>query len=91
MAYVYRDAVTGEFVTQEYAIANPTTTIRERADGPIKEQETDSRGDLYHDEMTMKKVHDALTRAGLQNEWLRVNVITELQNAGILFRERGNF
>ena len=26
---VYRDAVTGEFVTEEYAKANPETTVRE--------------------------------------------------------------
>lgn len=54
-------------------------------------QEQDGRGDLYYDEFTMKKVHDAMKRAGLENEFMRIAVITELQNAGILFRERGKF
>ena len=54
-------------------------------------QEQDDRGDLYHDEFTMKKVHDALKRAGLEASYIRIAVITELQNAGILFRERGRF
>jgi len=27
--YVHRDAVTGEFVTEEYALANPDTTVTE--------------------------------------------------------------
>ena len=39
----------------------------------------------------MKKVHDALKRAGLEASYIRIAVITELQNAGILFRERGKF
>lgn len=28
--YLYRDAETGEFVTEEYAAANPRTTVREK-------------------------------------------------------------
>lgn len=28
--YIYRDAETGEIVTEAYAIANPKTTVRER-------------------------------------------------------------
>lgn len=28
--YVYRDAVTGHFVSRDYAEANPATTIRQR-------------------------------------------------------------
>ena len=55
------------------------------------DQEKDKKGDLYHDEFTMKKVHDALERAGLEASYIRIAVITELQNAGILFRERGRF
>lgn len=27
--YIYRDAETGEYVTKEYAEANPNTTIRQ--------------------------------------------------------------
>lgn len=30
-AYRYRDAATGEYVSREYAEANPATTVRERA------------------------------------------------------------
>lgn len=55
------------------------------------DQEKDEKGDLYHDEFTMKKVHEALKRAGVGPGGLRIAVITELQNAGILFRERGRF
>lgn len=28
--YVFRDAATGEFVTEEYALENPRTTIRHK-------------------------------------------------------------
>jgi hypothetical protein len=28
--YIYRSAITGEIVTEEYANANPNTTVRER-------------------------------------------------------------
>lgn len=28
--YMYREAGSGEFVTEEYAKANPTTTVREK-------------------------------------------------------------
>jgi hypothetical protein len=28
--FIYRDAETGEIVTEAYAIANPKTTVRER-------------------------------------------------------------
>lgn len=58
---------------------------------PLTDQETDSRGDLYIDAGTMKKVDDALQRAGLTGVWTRTAVVTELQSAGILFRERGKF
>lgn len=32
----YRDAVTGEFVTQEYALANPATTVKETTPDPVE-------------------------------------------------------
>lgn len=28
--YIYRDAITGRLVTEEYALAHPSTTVRER-------------------------------------------------------------
>ena len=98
--YAYQSAITGQYVTKEFAEANPDTTVRLTIEaeqpmttvahqGLLSEQETDSRGDLYHDADTMKKVHEALKRAGFQSEYTRINIITELQNAGILFRERG--
>lgn len=40
-----------------------------------------------HDDQTMLKVYEALLRAGLESEQA-VSAITEMQNAGILFRER---
>lgn len=32
-AYAHRSAVTGEFVTEEFAAENPNTTVREKLDG----------------------------------------------------------
>lgn len=42
---------------------------------------------LYHDEDTLHKVHRALRNAGLDIEQIEICVL-EMQNAGILFRER---
>ena len=43
----YRDAVTGEYVTQEYALANPSTTVAEaEPDGTIEEAPTTTQGVL---------------------------------------------
>ena len=28
--YIYRDAITGRLVSEAYALAHPTTTVRER-------------------------------------------------------------
>lgn len=52
--------------------------------------------DLYHDENTLRKVHETLvivlSRSGagthMAGEDIATNIIGELQNAGILFRER---
>lgn len=41
----------------------------------------------YHDDDTMRKVHNALGRAGLTEVQIR-DAINEMQNDGILFRER---
>lgn len=46
--YVYRDATTGEFVTEEYALANPETTVREEVeDDP--EGPPEDHGFPYHE------------------------------------------
>lgn len=42
---------------------------------------------LHHDENTLVKVHEAIVKEGL-NEQSATEIITTLQNAGILFRER---
>lgn len=54
-------------------------------------QEQDSKGDLYYDEHTIKKVRDALERAGVTGSFTKDACINEMENAGILFRERGKF
>jgi len=41
---------------------------------------------LYHDQDTMWKVHEALRRAGLTGTQA-INVVNDMQNQGILFRE----
>jgi hypothetical protein len=38
MRYRYRSAVTGRFVTQAYAEANPRLTVRERVAGRASDQ-----------------------------------------------------
>jgi hypothetical protein len=35
----YRDAGTGEFVTEEYALANPATTVKETEPDPPEPEE----------------------------------------------------
>lgn len=51
-------------------------------------QESDKKGDLYFDENTLRKVYDAMALAGIPSG-LRQDAVTNMQNAGILFRERG--
>ena len=42
--FVYRDAGTGEFVTEEYALENPRTTVREKIVEEVPDdQEDDSK------------------------------------------------
>lgn len=43
---------------------------------------------LYYDENTMFKVYDALKEAGL-DEKKALETISDMQNKGIVFRERG--
>jgi len=43
-------------------------------------------GDLTHDEGTLRKVYDALEAAGMNNDQA-IHAITNMQNAGIYFRE----
>lgn len=50
--------------------------------GPVEHEES-------HDEDTLHKVHQALMRAGL-TEAQGLNAINEMQNGGILFRERAS-
>ena len=54
------------------------------------DQEQDRRGDLYYDEMTMKKVFDALSNAGVPYTQAQ-DAVNGMQAVGILFRERGKF
>lgn len=46
-----------------------------------------AKDETYHDDNTLAKVDEALRRAGLNPEQVR-EAINEMQNAGILFRER---
>jgi len=43
---------------------------------------------VHHNEQTLHKVSNALRRAGLGAQQA-IDAISEMQNAGILFRERG--
>lgn len=43
--------------------------------------------DLFYDENTLVKVREAIMRRGIKDD-LATLIITDLQNAGILFRER---
>lgn len=56
-----------------------------------QEQEKDRKGDLFYDEKTLEKFHEAMKAAGVTGMLLRTAVINELQNRGLLIRERGNF
>lgn len=41
--FVFRDAVTGQFVTRLYALAHPSTTVRERRRADIRPPTGDVR------------------------------------------------
>jgi hypothetical protein len=56
---------------------------------PIFKDETLPSGELYYDDYTMFKVARAMLRAGLDDDSIQ-KVVTELQNAGILFREEAS-
>lgn len=57
------------------------------------DDDVETEDELYHDEETLTKVHAAIGKALLANtdeahpDWI-TDIITEIQNAGILFRER---
>lgn len=53
------------------------------------DQEKDRTGDLYHDDRTMEKLHEAMKAAGVTGMLVRTKVINEMQNRGLLIRERG--
>lgn len=53
-------------------------------------QEQDLKGDLYFDEKTLGKVYESLKTAGLPDQ-VAVDAVAEMQNRGVLFRERGKF
>jgi hypothetical protein len=56
---------------------------------PIFKDESVPVEDLYYDDFTMFKVARAMVRAGLGDDEIQ-KVVTELQNAGILFRENAS-
>lgn len=59
---------------------------------PVKmdEEQKDEGEKLTHDDQTLFKVHEALKQAGIFQHAARLDIVSQLQNAGILFRERAN-
>lgn len=53
-------------------------------------QEQDEKGDVYYDETTLKRVYYGLAKAGIVGEQAD-DAVNQMQNAGVLFRERGKF
>lgn len=53
-------------------------------------QEQDGVGDVFYDEKTLEKVYDGLERAGVTGQQA-LDAVSQIQNLGILFRERGKF
>lgn len=47
----------------------------------------EEKEDLHHDENTLRKVYEGLLKAGIYGQQA-VDVVSEIQNQGILFRER---
>lgn len=47
----------------------------------------EEKEDLHHDENTLRKVYEGLLKAGIFGQQA-VDVVSEIQNQGILFRER---
>lgn len=61
--YQYRDAETGHFVTREFALANPTTTVRESTTIP-RLQTDDASIEQY-----CRVMHDAYEAAAPEAGW----------------------
>lgn len=57
---------------------------------PPKMDEEQKDVPTKHDHDTLTKVHDALKKAGVHQHGARLDIVNQLQNAGILFRERAN-
>ena len=55
---------------------------------PVKMDEEHKDVPTKHDHDTLTKVHDALKQAGVHQHGARLDIVNQLQNAGILFRER---
>lgn len=64
----------------DYHISLPTKT----------EEQKDEGEKVTHNEDTLVKVHQALRAAGVVHHAARLDIVSQLQNAGILFRERAN-
>jgi hypothetical protein len=69
-------------LARELGPRHPDLHLSSHLAGPVLEDEE------YFDETTMFKVIDALVRAGITPAHAR-DCVNEMQNAGILFRERG--
>lgn len=56
---------------------------------PVSNAE-EQKDETKHDENTLRKVHMALESAGIYKHADRIDIVNQLQNAGILFRERSS-
>jgi hypothetical protein len=66
---------------------NPTSLQQQMQ--PVKDGE-EQKDEAKHDENTLRKVHGALEAAGIYKHADRIDIVNQLQNAGILFRERSS-
>ncbi len=57
---------------------------------PVKDAEEHQDVPVTHDHDTLTKVHEALKKAGVFKHSDRLDIVNQLQNAGILFRERSS-
>lgn len=79
--FIYLDSYTVPMaMTDNYKIADEFVRLWNEARGPQPEV-------LYHDEDTLNKVQRALLRKHFEYDDATL-IISEIQNAGILFRER---
>lgn len=67
---------------------NPISLQQQMQPVAMDEEQKDEK--LRHDENTLRKVHEALSAAGIHKHADRLDVVNQLQNAGILFRERSS-